>query len=209
MQSHPLTNFPAIGPTPSRPQDFRRRTMNKVRAATVLGGLTMVGMLMLSSLTGAKAEQSYFYQLKGALGRACLQHATQGVAEEYQDIFRAACSFVSSTLQELAPSAGEAEIREALVDAFGEETPGLSALSSCEECVQSVSDFEAYLATNGTVVDIQEAVALSCLKQFTKRAQINQCLQNVDAANIPSLIDFTLANLPPGTACQELRLCAR
>jgi hypothetical protein len=181
--------------------------MTRARATAVLGGLTMVGMLMLSSLAGARAEQSYFYQLKGAMGRACLQYATQSIEEEKQDIFRAACSFASAALQKLLPGDGDAEVLAALVASFGEEAPGVSALSSCDECIEGISDLEAYLATNGTAANIQDALALSCLKQFTKKAQINKCLQNVAAVSVPRLIDFALANLPPTAACTQLQLC--
>lgn len=181
--------------------------MSKWRAATLLCGLSVVGMFFLSGVVGARTQQTYFEQMKGALGRACLQQAGLGVPNDDPDLFRAACSFISSTLQQLHPGDGDSEVFDALVESFGAEVPGLSALTACDVCVQSVTDFESYLATNGTADEIGDALALACSKKFTKKAQINQCLQNVAAANVPELIDFALANLPPQTACQQLTLC--
>jgi hypothetical protein len=180
--------------------------MSKARAATLLGGLTMVGILGLSSLVGANDPRSYFHSLKGALGRGCLQQATLNVADEDQDIFVAACSFVFSTLRELSPGEGEPEIRQALLDAFAAETPGVSTRSSCTQCVEGIQDLESYLASNGTAASIQDALALGCRKRF-KDAPLTECLQNVAAASVPQLIDFALANYPPATACTTLQLC--
>lgn len=180
--------------------------MSKPRAAALLGGLTVAGMLVLSSLVGASQGQSYFSQLKGALGRGCLQHATENVGSGQQEIFRAACSFVASTMQELTPDAAAPEKREALLGAFAAETPGLGTPTSCMQCVQTVQDFESYLATNGTAAGIEDALALGCQKKFTSTL-LTECLQNLADMSTPQLIDFALANLPPVTACTEMQMC--
>lgn len=181
--------------------------MRKARAATLLGGLTVVGMLALSNLVGASAQSTYFAQLKGAFGRSCLQYAAQNIPEGERSIFGAACAFMASTLAELQPGDGDAEMTTALVKALAEETPGVSPLVSCEVCIQSISDFEAYLAVNGTVRRIDEALQAGCRKKYTKQPQLNECLQKVAGANTPALVDFALANVPPVTACEQMHLC--
>lgn len=188
--------------------------MSKPRAAALLGGLAMVGVLVLSSLVGA--QQSYFQQLKGALGRACLQHTTENVDDDFRDIFRAACSFTSVTLQELPPGEGDLEdrvgLREALLAGFA-EAPGLGTapspptVDSCDECLAAIQPFESFLATNGTADGIRDAVEAACRKKFTETPQIDQCLETVAETPIPQLIDFVLANYPPLTVCEGLQFC--
>jgi hypothetical protein len=205
--------------------------MSKGKAAAVLGGLILTGLMLVSSLAVAgggknsKDQHSkhrnagYFAQLGEDFRRGCWEEAFSRDPKSFipPEPFLAACLFIVRTLIPLEPdqlprldqvltNRDAEDIEEAALEAFRKETPGLKRRSSCDECVQAVSDLEADLATNGTARDITDALENGCDERFFRHfAKARQCRSSVSP--IPVLIDFVLANLPPVTVCRELKFC--
>jgi hypothetical protein len=193
--------------------------MSKGRAAVVLGVLVLTGLLFLSGLAVAggghrfkDSQPGYFAKLQGVFRYACWERAkSDDLLTDEPRAFLGACLFFVRVLKPLTPAQVLTnteldEVREAFLDAFAKETPGLGRRSTCDECVQAVSDLEAFLATNGTARDIEAALSEGCDDRFfhhPKKAA--ECRKLI--GQVPLLIDFALAELPPEIACEELKFC--
>jgi hypothetical protein len=194
--------------------------MSKRRAAAVLGVLVLTGLLFLSGLAVAGGGPrfkdpylGYFTKLQGAFRHACWERAkSDDLLSGEPRLFLDACLFIVRALKPLTPiqvlniTTAEDELREAFLDAFAKDTPGLRRRSTCDECVEAVSDLEAFLATNGTSLDIEAALSEGCDDRFFYHLQkAAECRRLI--GRLPQLIDFALADLPPVTVCQELKFC--
>lgn len=194
--------------------------MSKARAAGILGALTVCGLLFLATLavaSGDPANSRYYAMLQGVFFRACFAEAASEEPSFATDPdFRArvaffqACVFIVRTLRPLMPSqvlnatVGE-EVVEAALEAMAQTV--LHRRMTCDACVLAVSDFEATLSTNATVAGIGAAFTQGCEERFFfSSAKADQCLQFA-VSPIPEFVDDVVANLPPLTACQELKFC--
>lgn len=179
-----------------------QETMSKARAAGVLGSLMLCGLLFLSSLAVAGGD-NYFAKLKGTFLRACSKQASELQTDIGAHAFREACSFVVRVLENLPsnPNPEETETQEAFLDAL--KNTG----ETCDQCVAAVGDLQTSLAANNTAQDIEDALAAGCEKRFSDTAEADQCRQNVDAVNVPLMVNFFTSDLPPLVACRELTLC--
>jgi hypothetical protein len=204
--------------------------MSKGKAAAVLGGLILTGLMLVSGLAVAGGgknsrdqhskhrDPGYFAQLEEDFRHGCWEEAfSRDPSFIPPKAFLAACLFIVRTLIPLEPdqlprldqvltNRDAEDIEEAALEAFRKETPGLKRRSTCDECVLAVSDLEVALATNGTATDTVDALEAGCDEHFFRHfAKAKQCRKYVSP--VPLLIDFVLANLPPETVCQELKFC--
>ena len=198
--------------------------MSKRQAAAVLGVLVLGGVVLLSTLAAAggadhfkgsrfkEFHRGYFAKLQAFFRHGCWEQSKMepGPSVPRED-FLDACLFVVRVLKPLTPTqvltnTDLDEVREAFLEALEKETPGLRRHSTCDECVQAVADLEAILATNSTATDTEAALAEGCDDRFFHHpAKAAECRELV--GRTPFLIDFFLAELPPVTACEELKFC--
>jgi hypothetical protein len=177
--------------------------MSKARAVGVLGALIVGGMVLLSSLAVASDPvPGYFKKVDDAFRRSCRQNSDVAPV----------CLFLVRVLKPLTPplfDAGsnttEEELEDTAVAAFKTKTPGLRRGSDCDECIQAVTDLEVLLATNGTVLDVRDALEMACESRFADPAKATQCREFV--APLPQVIDFLVSNFPPESVCQALKRC--
>ena len=187
--------------------------MSKARAAGVLGALILCGLLFLSSFAVA-AKNSYFAALQGAFTRGCML-VTQD-AQVGEDVFLEGCLLVVRALRAL-PTFNNTpdDIAQALlteVQTFQRDEvvrartePGRP--DECLQCVQTVQEFEAFLAANNTVADIEEAVSIGCARRFSDPVKLDQCLTIATNDVFAIAVDRFLAEFPPLTACRALNVC--
>jgi hypothetical protein len=183
--------------------------MSKARAAGVMGVVILCGLLVLSTGLTVASTDAYFATVHGAFKRACSEHALLQTGIE-AEAFSEACVFMARVLKNLSPTSvpTEEQITQAALDAF--RVP-----RDCAECVEVIGDLELALVAQAgppphisTVQEIiEEALAAGCDQRFSDPAKATQCRDFVAAANVLSLVDLILEQLPPVTACRELKVC--
>ena len=137
--------------------------------------------------------------------------------------FREACRYLANVIVPATPLLPELQngdpipadkLAAFLPIAATRMAPVVAPERTCDGCVQSVSDLEAFLATNTVAATIADMMDDACTARFrndTARAQ--QCAGEIHST-IPGLVDLILANLPPLTACsagtrRPMNLCAQ
>ena len=195
--------------------------MRKPKAAAILGVLILCGLVVLgvgirpqnttSSLfhhwtsVAIAAGDTYFAKLQGAFTRACSDEAALVGIPDFFDV----CALVVHALKSLTPSSTPEQVAEAIVGQIGKELEASSqgSTDACAECVSFVQDIEIFLAANGTVEGLDEALVAACEKRFSKPAEANQCRTIVGALQIPAAVDLLLSDFPPHILCQQLKIC--
>ena len=115
--------------------------MTKARAAGVLGALILCGLLFLSNLAVAEKD-TYFAQLQGAFTQGCVEMAP-GInaprTDEEAAVFFHSCLAVVHALRPLSVN----DTGDDLFQGIFRNLSLIVAGSTCEQCVQSVQDFES------------------------------------------------------------------
>jgi hypothetical protein len=188
--------------------------MSKPRAAGILAALILGGLFLLSTLAVAAGDplRGYFAKLEGAFRAGCREVASIDRDEQRigEEAFLTTCLFTVRLLKPLTPplvfNANSDDFQEALLVAFQKKVPGLGRRVTCDECVQTVLNFEQDLLANNTATDILDALVAGCEERFSDDpAKADECRQFV--APVSDLIPFVVTNVPPGIVCQQLNFC--
>jgi hypothetical protein len=178
--------------------DFRTEdVMTKPHAAGLLGGLTLVAVLLLTGL--GRAQLAIFPpDFHAVLKQACNDSANHP----------SACIALVELLKEVGkPGDTEANSLKGLDKGFS-----LTGSESCDSCVEKIQDAEIALAaavTNpgeqmnvpGTIPNV---ILQACIDNFPDATE-QQCRAAVD--DVAAVVDQILGTLPPLTACRELNYC--
>jgi len=190
---------------------MRKRKAAAILVVMILCGLVVVGSgirlrkaspSLLEHVTSVAmaATDSLFAKLQGAFTGACSDVAALSNDPEFFD----ACAIVVRAFKSTDPAVGIVrEIGKEL-----EDSDSQGAQNACDACVQFVTEIEIELATNGTAIAIQEAMAAVCENgRLTNPADVDRC--RAAAANSPTTIDNFLTDFPPLITCQQLKICPR
>lgn len=185
--------------------------MKKLRAAGLLGALALAVVTLLTSVPASGNGGYLITGMVSRLKRFC-------APGEYRD----ACRYLANLIvpatpllddlqsgQPVPPGEAEAFLRVA-VARMG---PVAAPVRTCDACIEKVSDFEALLATNGTVQSIVDMMDDACASRFRNDATLAQQCAGEIGATISPLVDLLLANLPPETMCsagsrRPMNICA-
>ncbi len=173
--------------------------MKKLRAAAVLGGLALAAVTLVTSIPATGNSGYLITSMTSRIKRFC-------APGELRD----ACRYLANVIVPATPLfpyfSSNDPIPPATLGAFlpvaaTRMAPLVAPERTCDGCVQTVSDFESLLATNGTTTQIIDMMDDACTARFRRdAASAAQCASEI-AGTIPALVDLILANLPPLTAC--------
>jgi hypothetical protein len=185
--------------------------MKKLKAAAVLGALALAAITLLSSVPASGEGGFLITSMVSRLKRFCVPGQ-----------YRETCRYIANLIVPATPFLPELQngdpIPEDKLAAFSRVAvarmgPLVAPESTCDGCVQKVSDIESLLATNGTADNIADQMDDACAARYRNDATLaQQCAGEVSFV-VPHLIDVLLANLPPSTMCAEgtrrpMNLCA-
>jgi hypothetical protein len=71
----------------------------------------------------------------------------------------------------------------------------------CAGCIQILTNFEAWLAANGSARNVSDVMATACVGRFDDPTLTQQCEDEIGQI-LGVVIDRVLANLPPVPTCQ-------
>jgi hypothetical protein len=172
--------------------------MTKPQAAGLLGGLTLVAVLLLSTLGGA-TENVFTRDFLHAVEKACVDDAADVVA----------CLTLVDTVEGFVQGeeAGESFLsaleRGLLKGKFWKGTNH----TECEECITRVQDLEMVWAKNQSEPgDVLNVFRAACSEHFEDPADQTECIAAVGSVVAP-VMDLVLAEQPPLLACRALSHC--
>ena len=185
--------------------------MNKLKAAGLLGALALAAVTLLASVPASGDGGYLITGMVSRLKRFC-------APGEYRE----ACRYVANIIVPATPILQEIQngdpIPQDKLDPFlrvaaTRMAPLVAPERTCDGCVQTVSDFESLLATNGVALAIADMLDDACAARFRNDTVLAQQCQGEIGFTVPNLIDALLANLPPITMCstgtrRPMNLCA-
>lgn len=173
--------------------------MKRLKAAFLLSGLTLIAVVLLTSLGSAK--QGLLPNRLAKDLRAACDNLPSGSGD---DVKTPACIVVAELFTSASPDSFLSDVAKATKKWFGIKN-GPKNDANCAACVERVTDFESYLATNGTAQNLGNVFGQVCVAEYANPSQQAACLDAI--ATLPSQIDYLLANAPPPTLCKELGVC--
>jgi hypothetical protein len=200
--------------------------MTKLKGAAILGAMAFAGVMLVSSFPASSATGSLLVSAR-RLQNAC---KNTGSTETLCKLVATLVDRWGPTVEQGGPIPADLarkvllrKLRTPVKRAFksgccefpcdpGAGCPGVCnnpcGADRCENCIQLVSDIEAYLSTNATAASLADTLSGACLGRFADQATTDECIGQIKGL-VPELIDIFVANFPPVTACQNpaLRYC--
>ena len=167
--------------------------MTPLKTTGLLGGLTVIAIVLLTSLTSANVLLSP--SIRNHMRAAC---------QSAPDV--SSCLLFADVLTKA--DTGDSYIKDVsrILKKVYDVKSGPTRKPKCNECIEQVQDIESYLATNETVGNIMQALEGVCVAQYSGNpTQQTACLEAV--GEVPALADRLLANAPPLTMCTIIKAC--
>jgi hypothetical protein len=188
--------------------------MKKLKAAGLLAALALAAVTLLTSIPASGDGGFLITSMVTRIKRFCAPGEFREACRYLANVIVPATPILPYIQNPQGPPIPADKLAAFLPVAATRMAPVVSPERTCDGCVESVSDLEALLATNGTVQVIADMMDDACTARFRNdTASAQQCAGEIHST-LPGLIDLLLANLPPVTACsagtrRPMNLCAQ
>ena len=176
--------------------------MTRLRAGALLGGLSLVAIVLLAGVVRAQLfpvpvfGHQYLQTVTKACDDATNKFSTVSITTECHALADALDRTSGDSLADFARPIANAALK------FFKDS---KVKDKCDACIQATGDFESSLATNGVAQGLSEAFTTACFEEFQDPEAQNACIAT--AQQIPTLICATVTNVPPDAACRAAGLC--
>jgi hypothetical protein len=161
--------------------------MTRARAAGILAGFILVGLMQFATLPAAGQEPPVLIS----------NMYLELILTCYNSSDVAGCEVVAGLIR---PFIENSDLFAEDADFQIEAVLGLPKWTTCEECIAAVASLEASLAADGTVKNIAETMHAACIKTFRYPSLQQQCESEIDQY-VPQVADDLLETFPPVQAC--------
>lgn len=179
-----------------------KNAMTKPRAAALLGGLTLVAILLLSNLGTAKQGGFFDHKYLQTVKKVCKTLATDPAGPQDPRL-STGCQAIADLLDNLKGDDSHQNFAVTIVKhILPKYYKPAAGPNKCDTCIQAVSDLEAAMSAN----HVMGIFTVACTVEFQDPARQSECISSVSP--LPEFIDDLVASLPPLTVCQIAGACS-